>query len=79
MRGKIMSKPNLKIPKQYYFKTQKEAEKYTITEKHVVTEFDVSLNELYKQMNPNLEIPKVDEEIEVKFIPFAYFRYKGKV
>lgn len=41
----------IKVPKQYSFRTKKEAEKYAVVEKHIVTDFEAALNNgIYKQM-----------------------------
>lgn len=69
----------MRFPKLYFFKTEHSKKQYIRSNKKLVDSFDVALNDLYSQSNPNL--PKIIEgqEIEVQEIPFAYFRYKNQI
>ena len=68
-----------RYPKERYFKTKKEMQKYIVKEKVVADKFYVALCELYKQSNPKIKIPKIGDEVIMKHEPSWYFLYKGKV
>lgn len=70
----------MRLPKLHYFKKDAQAEKYTIISKQVVDAFDAAMNNnIYRTINPELPELKEGQEIEVKEVPYAYFKHKGKI
>lgn len=61
------------------FKDEKQAEKYAYDEDWVATEFDVGVNNLYKQMNPELETIKVGKTYHSHIVPYGYIQIDEEV
>ena len=61
------------------FKDEKQAEKYAYDEDWVATEFDVGLNNLYKQMNPELETIEVGKTYHSHIVPYGYIQIDEEV
>ena len=61
------------------FKSEEQAEKYAYDEDWVATEFDVGLNNLYKQMNLELENIEVGKTYHSHIVPYGYIQIDEEV
>lgn len=61
------------------FKDEKQAEKYAYDEDWVSTDIDVGLNNLYRQMNPELETIEVGETRHSHIVPYGYIQIDEEV
>lgn len=59
------------------FKKGQEQE-YIIERECIVSGFDAALNDVYRQLYPDLEEMKEGDVAVVKEIPLYYFKYKGR-
>lgn len=68
-----------RIPKLYHFKNDAEKEPYIIKHKEIADSWAVSMNNLYRQMNPDLPELVVGQEYEIEEKPYGYFKYKKQI